>query len=246
LTMRQALREGKKFFFQNIRSLKAFVFDLDGTLINTFEVYLHSLNEGLKAFGLPPISSKKLTEFLNQATPLEEILKRVAPSKFTDTRTRLSCVEKIKKAYFSALEKVKLLNGAPELLFTLKDKGFKVGIVTGRTTRGEEKWLELKRLGIAEFVDVFVTGFEAPRKPSSGGIRTCIKELGVSPEEAILVGDSEADALASKEAGIPFIGVATGVGKKQKLLALGALYVFQDLRELLKMVKRLDTFNPLE
>ncbi len=229
-----------------IKKPKAFVFDLDGTLIDTFNLYLYSLNAGLQAFGLPSVSAEKLSEFLDEAFPLEEILKRIAPLKFADVQTRLSCVEKIKEAYFSALEKVRLLVGARDLLFTLKEKGVKVGIVTGRTTEGEEKWLELKRLGIAEFVDVFVTGLEAPRKPSSGGIVVCLKKLRVSPEEAIFIGDSEADALASKEAGLSFIGVTTGVGKKERLLELGAIYVVKDLLELLEIVKRLDTLTPLE
>jgi len=240
------LKEGKRFPFWRMRSVKAFIFDLDGTLIDTFDLYLSALNEGLQAFRVAPVSAQELSEFLDEATPLEEILKRVAPSEFTDAQRRLSCLERIKEAYLSGLEKVRLLDGAWELLFTLKERNFKVGIVTGRTTEGEAKWLELKRLGIAPFVDVFVTGLEAPRKPSSAGISFCIEQLKVKPEESIFVGDSQADALASQQAGVPFIGVATGVGKKERLLELGALCVVKDLRELLERVKRLDTSPPLE
>ncbi|HJV17604.1 MAG TPA: HAD family hydrolase, partial [Bacillales bacterium] len=92
------------------------------------------------------------------------------------------------------------------LLKRLKNDGYKLGIVTGKARRSLD--LSLKRLEMTHFFDVIITGddVESP-KPHPEGINKALEQLNVSNNEAIFIGDSDADILAGKQANIHTIGV---------------------------------------
>ena len=62
-----------------------------------------------------------------------------------------------------------------------------------------------------------VTGAEAPAKPAPDGLIKCIKELGLSAEECVFVGDSRVDVIAGRKAGVKTVAVHTGVADKELL-----------------------------
>jgi len=197
--------------------IKGVIFDLDGTLIDTLETYTLAFNQGIEAFNLKPISKEKLATLLNRALPLEDILLELFPTPFKEKETRLKCLEEIRKAYTELEKNVKLKPGVEEVLPKLREMGMKIGIATARTTSGEVKWLELRRLGIDHFIDAMVTAAEAERKPAIGSLIECIKRLGLSPAECVLVGDSQSDVLTGKAAGVMTIALPTGVASKENL-----------------------------
>ena len=216
-----------------MRKIKGVIFDLDGTLIDTLEGYIEAFNRGIKGFGLEPISKEKLATFLNKALGLESILMELFPTTFQEKETRSQCLAEIVKAYLE-LEKttVSLKPGVREVLSQLREIGLKVGIVTGRTTSGETKWLEVRRLGIDQFIDSIVTGAEAPRKPAPGGIIKCAQQLGLSPAECVAVGDSQADIITGKAAGAITIAITSGVATKEALAEERPDYIISSLAQL--------------
>ena len=115
-------------------------------------------------------------------------------------------------------QKVLLKPEVKRTLQSLKERKFKIGIVTGRMTKGEQKWHELRRLNIHQFIDAMVTGAEAAPKPAPDGLIKCIKELGLSAGDCVFIGDSRVDVIAGKKAGVRTIAIHTGVADK-KLLA---------------------------
>ena len=230
----------KLFLGEKMSRIKGVIFDLDGTLINTLEAYAQAFNRGIKAFDLEPISKEKLATLLNQAMGLEEILLKVSPYTFEKEEARRRCIDEIREAYLK-LEKegVLLIPCAKEVLSSLKKKGLKIGIVTGRTTPGEMKWLELRRLEIAQFIDAMVTGAEAQRKPAPDGIIKCLEELGLSVEEGVFVGDAQADIIAGKRARIRVIAVSTGVASKKTLATEEPNMIIDNLTQLYAKVQEL-------
>lgn len=221
---------------EKLSRIRAVIFDLDGTLIDSLSSYLYSMNTVIKKFGLDPITKERLRFYLNMSKPLQEILQDLSPL-FLNPEMNRRVAEEILDVYLEVQkESVSLLPGVREVLEFLKRRGVKVGIVTGRTIEGEKKYLELERLGIRELIDCFVTARETERKPSSSGILKCLEELKANPEEAIFVGDSVSDMEAGKKARLFTVGVLTGVGSREDLLLGNPDCLIEDLRELLDLL----------
>ncbi|MDW8002230.1 MAG: HAD family hydrolase [Deltaproteobacteria bacterium] len=216
--------------------IRAVIFDLDGTLIDTLNTYTLALNMALNRYGIEPIERSKLAHFLNMAIPLREILERISPI-FLDPKRNEECIKIIHENY-SSLEKetVRLLPGVREVLRELKKRKIKIGIVTGRTSKGERKWVELRRLKVDRFVDSFITASESPRKPNAQGLMECIERLGVRPEEVVFVGDSVADMMAGKKANLKTFGVLTGVASEEDLITEKPTGILKNLKELLNYI----------
>lgn len=220
----------------NLKGIKAVIFDLDGTIIDSLSCYLESLNEVILGYGLKPISREKLSSLLSSSKPLAEILKDISPI-FLDPERNRKAREEVLEVYIEKQKsKVDLLPGVREVFEALREKGIKIGIVTGRTVEGEMKYLELERLGVRDFIDCLITAKESERKPSPYGILRCLEELKVSPSEAFFVGDSLSDVEAGKSAGVRTVAVLTGVGLKEQFVHLNPDFVIEDLRQLLALI----------
>jgi HAD superfamily hydrolase (TIGR01509 family) len=198
--------------------IRGVIFDLDGTLIDSLDVFLEALNHVLSSLGLSPISRGVLSNMLNEAMSLDGILLAISPV-FRERGLRERSKEAIRSSYRRLEERIGLLPSVKEVLWALKAKGLKIGIVTARTTEGERKWSELRRLGIARFIDAFVTGSETKRKPEPDGLLLCLQRLNLKSEECLFVGDSRADIRAGRKAGLKTVAVTTGVAGPDDLLA---------------------------
>ena len=224
----------------NRRKIKGVIFDLDETIISSLETYTEAFNRGTRTFGLEPVTEEKIAHFLDEGYRLSKMLLELFSSVFQDDRNRQACEDEIRKAY-TELEALKVLL-KPEVrrtLQSLKERGLKIGIVTGRMTKGERKWRELRRLNIHHFIDAMVTAAEAPAKPAPDGLIKCIKELGLSVEECVFVGDSRGDVIAGTRAGVRTVAVQTGVAGKELLVEQGPDYVLADLNLLLSYLDEL-------
>ncbi len=223
--------------------IRGVIFDLDGTLIDSLEAFIDAFNQGTAGFGLAPVSRDRLASFLNRATGLERILTEIFPDVFKDDEVRHRCLEKIGKAYLDIQKQTVVLKpGAKAVLLELKEMGLKMGIVTGRTTSGEAKWLELRRLGIDGFFDSLITGADAPRKPAADGIIKCLQEMGISAEECVMVGDSQADIITGKAAGVTTIAIASGVASKE---AFSSVQPDMEIRNLAELPARISELQSL-
>ena len=91
---------------------------------------------------------------------------------------------------------------------------------------------ELKELGIDHFIDVVVTSAVSKRKPAPDTVIECVELLNILPEECIMIGDSQADIIAGKAAGVGTVGVATGVASISVLAQESPDFVFDNLLSL--------------
>lgn len=220
--------------------IKGVIFDLDETIINSLGAYTEVFNRGTRIFGLEPVTDEIIARFLDNGFRLGQMLLELYPSVFEEEEKRKACEDEIRKAYLE-LEghKVVLKPGAKRTLQSLKEMGVKIGIVTGRRTQGERKWLELRRLNIRRFIDAMVTAAEAPPKPAPDGLIKCMKELGLSAKECVFIGDSRIDVMAGKKAGVRTVALHTGVASKELLAEQGPDYILSDLNSLLSYLSEL-------
>ena len=214
----------------NRQRVKGVIFDLDETIIDTLSTFTESFNNGIGKFELKPVTDGRIAHFLDEGFRLGEILLDLFPAVFEEDRKRQICEDAIRKTYLELeAQQVVLKPGAKRTFQLLKEKGVKIGIVTGRRTKGERKWLELRRLNIHQFIDVMVTGAEAPAKPAPDGLIKCIEELGLFAKDCVFVGDSRVDIIAGKRVGMRTVAVHTGVAGRELLAKEGPDCILADL-----------------
>jgi len=224
--------------------VRAVIFDIDGTLVDSFEAYHRVFNEGVADFHITPISRDILRGYLAKGLSLREILQRVLESPM-DEDTYKACREKILRFFRQAeVEGVRSFSGTDELFRQLKDNEVKIGIATGRTSSPEDEWLRFKKLGLDRYISALVTSQEVEhRKPAPDAIIECAKRLDIPTGSCIVVGDTESDIIAAKRAGAIAVGVTTGHEDKQTLLSAKPAIVLESISDLMVYLKKEDNGN---
>lgn len=180
--------------------IKTVIFDFDGTLADTLPVCFLAFESVFKKFD-------------NREVTSEEIMAMFGPSETGIIRENLrnnNYDEAIELYYEIYRERHKNIVQNNEdintLLRLLKTNGYKLGIVTGKARRSLD--ISLDCLGLNNYFDVIITGddVELP-KPHPEGIYKALEFLDVLPNEAVFLGDSDADIMAGKQANVLTIGV---------------------------------------
>ena len=181
--------------FQNINTL---LFDLDGTLLDSFSVHLEIFKTTFAQFGI------QLSE--------EDFLKTYSPNWYETYEAfglRKEDWEAADSFWLKEAEKIsaQLFPGVKEILLKL-DKYFTLGLVTSGSKSRVER--DIKATGIINFFKTVVTGDDVKvPKPSPEGLEIALRNLDKQPDEVIYIGDSSADYEMAKAAGVYFIGVSS-------------------------------------
>jgi len=171
----------------------AVLFDLDGTLVSTKELYLEAYRRALV-----PVFGRRVSDaeiFAHGAVGERRFLEATAADRLDEC---LQCFYQEYRALHSQLFGG-VYAGIPELLAELRGRGLKLGVVTGKS---RDAWLitsELTELG--HFHTVVVDDDVEVAKPDPAGLRLALEALGVAPEAAMYVGDSPVDLGAATNAG---------------------------------------------
>ena len=188
--------------------IRCVLFDLDGTLVDTWELYIEAYTRTLESH-----VGRRLT--------LDELIGLGPVSELRLFRRALS-VSDAEAAYREFLRHYRSLHpthfggvypGVHEMLGTLRRACLRLGIVTGKSRAAWE--ITAKEADLGEF-DAIVTDEEvAEAKPDPQGLVLALTRLGIPAEEAIYVGDSVGDASAERAAGIRFAAALWPKGKHE-------------------------------
>jgi phosphoglycolate phosphatase len=209
------------------------IFDIDGTLIDSFSAYYSAFNKGIGQYNLEPVSKEFLINCLKRGLSLGEIIQKILPNNLNESIIE-KCKEKILELFLKVEgDEVSPFPGINELFRDLKDRGLKIGVATGRMSLPEDEWKRFKRFGLDRFIDTIVTSKEVEkRKPAPDLIVECAKRLNIPIEECLVVGDTEADIIAAKMAGAIPVAVTTGQDSIDLLMKEKPEYVFRNLNDL--------------
>jgi HAD superfamily hydrolase (TIGR01509 family) len=218
--------------------LRAVIFDIDGTLVDSFSVYLKVFNEGIADYDIGPVAQDFLDNCLRNGKSLREILKVVFPLN-TDDSTIDMCQDSIKRLFRQVEpEEVRSFPGVEELFRSLKSWGVKIGIATGRVSTPEDEWRRFARLGLSNFIDAIVTSQEVlSRKPAPDVLLECARRLHVPIGACLAVGDTESDVLAAKRAGATAAYVRTGAEDADAIAKAGPDIILENTYDLLAVLK---------
>lgn len=190
--------------------LKAVLFDLDGTLIDSVPDLTRGVNRLLSLLNKPPLAVEDVSAMVGKgaATLLSRAL--AARDLVVDEETLENYLTRYKAWVIEAGAKDSvLLPGVKELMTALKEKGIKRALVTNKPRAMTESVIQEK--GIDVFFDVVITPEDVQNpKPAGDMLRLACSKLDVNPQEAVMVGDSGNDALAAQNAGMSAVLLKTG------------------------------------
>ena len=163
---------------------RAVIFDLDGTLLNSLPLVLRAFAHALEPFGYRPT----MEMFARFGGPPEKIF----PTLLADAGHVPAAMDRLHDFNRDHLQLVVPFPGVPALLTELRARGVRLAVWTGRDRVTTDDLLAKNRL--AEFFDAVVCGDDLDsHKPDSAGLREILRRLGLSPAEAIYIGDADVD-----------------------------------------------------
>ena len=207
----------------------AFVFDLDGTLVDTVYAHVFSWQRALAERGLD-VDGWRIHRRIGMSGGLfARAVGRELGRELSEAETR--AVQDRHGELFRELMPVRRpLPGARELLASLRQTGVVHGIAT--SGRHPEIDASLAAIGAGEDTVVVQRGDVARAKPEPDLFLECARRLGVASDECFAIGDAVWDLLAGRRAGMLGIGVLTGGYGEDELLKAGAYRVYRDMAEL--------------
>ena len=178
---------------------QAIIFDLDGTLADTFPLIVAAWNAAMqKPLGRIFTPDEVIARF---GIPDTAMLRRELPEGVWEEPDRVEAIETYHRHYEAEHLVVRPFDGIPALLQALHKSGLPLGLVTGKGRRTTA--ITLRQLGWDELLDAVVTGEDVThQKPHPEGVLSAARQLGASPEQCVFVGDSPVDVQAGKSAGM--------------------------------------------
>jgi HAD hydrolase, family IA, variant 3 len=200
-----------------MRDFKTYIFDLDGTLLSTLNDLVSSTNYALRWAGMPERTIEEVRMFVGNGVKL--LMERAIPEgvnnpKFEETYA------KFREHYMEHnLDTTRPYDGVPELLHELKRRGKHLAIVSNKFYAATQ---DLAKHFFPDTIEVAIGERENIRKkPAPDTVLEALRQLNVSKEDAVYIGDSDVDIMTAKNCGLPCISVLWGFRDKDFLIEHG-------------------------
>ena len=221
---------------QTIPVYNTFVFDLDGTLLDTLPDLVELTNEALREQGFPSRTRDEIHSFVGAGA--EALIRLAVPATATSEQADAT-IRRWKELY--PIIGNKLTRAYPHMVETLqelKGRGVRLGVLSNKFDAGVH---DVINLYLPDIFDVMHgESEEIPRKPDPTGLLRTIAELDSTPAQTVYVGDSGTDVAVSRNAGVFSLGAAWGYHGAAGLRKAGADAVIEDPRELLRFAPEYD------
>ncbi len=203
--------------------IRAVLFDLDGTLIDSTDAIVDSYNHTFDTIGVARPGRQVIIDTIGH--PLQNQFSMMTSHDVDE------CI-RIYRAHYTehSPAKTTLLPGAAETLETFRERGLHQGFATSKKREAAEMLLE--HLDVLHYMETRIGPADvAQPKPHPEALEKAMSALGITPAETVFVGDMHFDILAGQAAGVTTLGVATGYASRESLEALQPDGVFDTLLE---------------
>lgn len=202
------------------------LFDCDGTLMDSQGAIVRAMQQAFRTNGF--------------AAPDEISIHRVIGLSLCDAVRQLSgrpeghenIMHDYRLFYRTCEDEVALFPAVRETLQTLRERGYWLGLVTGKSRSGLLRALDSR--GLREMFYVMRTADCCPSKPHPAMVLECMQEMGLSARQTGVVGDAIFDIRMAAAAGVSSFGVAYGVSSGEELYSAGATAVADKFSDLLE------------
>lgn len=203
-------------------SIKAAIFDLDGTLLNTLEDLCDSTNAALAQYGYPTRTIDEVRRFVGNGVKL--LMLRALGIEKPEDNTDFENVFAAFRAHYAqhSNDHTRPYDGVMDLMKQLQEAGIGMAIVSNKLDAAVK---QLNEIYFKQYINVAIGENEAAgvrKKPAPDTVYTALRELGAKAEDAIYIGDSEVDLATARNAGLPCISVTWGFRDRACLTEHGA------------------------
>jgi len=201
-----------------IKMCSTFIFDLDGTLMDTLKDLSLSVNHALAECGYPEHTIDEIRMMVGNG--VSKLIERAVPEG-TSEEDVAHCLAVFKEYYVDhCQDNTDLYPGIRELLAQLKQRKYKIAIVSNKLQAGVT---ELHEAFFLDTVDVAIGESEdVKRKPEPDMVLKALEQLQATSDEAVYVGDSDVDIETARNSSLPCISVLWGFRDKACLEKAGA------------------------
>lgn len=209
-----------------------FVFDLDGTLLDTLPDLVVLTNAVLRECGFPERTSAEVLSYVGNG--VKALMYQAVPQD-ADEEAVEAAMRRWKELYPQyGYRLTKAYEGIPETVAELKRRGARLGVLSNKFDAGVQEVVGAYLPGL--FAVAHGESADIPRKPDPTGLLRTIEELGSAPERTVYVGDSTGDVAVARNAGTYAVGVTWGYHEAERLHAAAADLVIDDPRALLDLL----------
>jgi phosphoglycolate phosphatase len=218
-------------FMAHSKAVRALIFDLDGTLIDSKLDLIHSVNAMLHELKRPQLAAETISGYIGHGAP--QLVTRALGG--TATEEELQRALQFFLGYYEAhkMDNTCAYPGVPETLAHLSD--IPMAVLTNKPERISVRIL--KSLGLAKYFRAIYGGNSfASKKPDPFGANKILQELGIPAGHALIVGDSEVDVQTARNAGTRAAAVNYGFGVHDRAAHPADIYLdhFADLADVVR------------
>lgn len=208
-----------------------YIFDLDGTLLDTLHDLAASVNYALRQYGMPQHSIDDVRRFVGNGVRL--LMERAVPRGAENPQFE-DVFAAFRRHYMEhSLDTTRPYDGIVETIHALKQRGCRLAVVSNKMMAATQEL-------VAHFfpeIEVAIGEHEAAgirKKPAPDTVFEALRQLG-NVTSAVYVGDSDVDLATARNSGLPCISVLWGFRDKQFLLEHGATTFIEHPNELLNV-----------
>ena len=208
-----------------------YIFDLDGTLLDTLTDLAASCNYALRTHGMPEHSIDDVRRFVGNG--VRKLMERAIPDGDANPDFEATFATFREHYMVHSLDTTKPYPGIMDALSELKARGCRLAVVSNKMMAAT---VELCKYFFPETIEVAIGENEAEgirKKPAPDTVFAALKQLGVSGDNAVYVGDSDVDLATARNSGLPCISVLWGFRDREFLLDHGATTFITSPKELL-------------
>lgn len=215
--------------------IKAVIWDLDGTLLDTLDDLAASTNAALMQHGMPVRTREEVRAFVGNG--VRKLMMRAVPDGEENPAFEAALASFVAHYGAHSQDHTKPYDGILTVLDTLSAMGVCHAIVSNKIDFAVK---ELSSVYFGDRMQVAV-GDDPSRKkkPAPDSVWEAMRQLGVTTEETVYVGDSDVDVITARNAGIPCAAVCWGFRSEECLKEAGARMIAHTPQELMEMIKAL-------
>lgn len=219
---------------KKLHPLKAVLWDLDGTLLDTLDDLTAAVNVALCAYRYAPRTRAEVQQFVGDG--VEKLVRRSLPAGVDETT--VGAVLDAFRTYYSAhnADKTTPYAGIPEVLTDLRRQGIRMAVVSNKPESVAEM---LRGRFFADTVSLALGDRpDRPRKPAPDGVWEALRRIDIPASQALYVGDSDVDILTAERAGVDCLSVGWGFRDAEFLRRSGAKEIAETPEKVLEYIRK--------
>ena len=208
-----------------IKHYKLVIFDWDGTIMDSISKIVNCIRKSAQSLNIEPPSDTASKNIIGLS--LENAIATLFPN-YSEHHEAL--IAGYKQQYALDTTPTPVFDHVAQVLTELKNQGVILAVATGKSRVGLERLLDESQL--RHFFSATRTSDDAKSKPAPDMLYQLLEELGISVDEALMIGDTQIDMAMAKAAGMDRIGVTMGVHNAAQLNELNPIATADNYQQL--------------